>query len=102
TWVPGSPWLAGENSALIGDPMIGAKLMGAGIVSPDYALVDRAFVDRAHALGLKVIPWTIDDAAAMRDQIGYGVDGIITDYPTLLRGVLAQLGLPVPPAYHRA
>ena len=50
--------------------MIGAKMVGAGIVSPDYALVDRAFVDRAHALGLKVIPWTIDDAAAMRDQIG--------------------------------
>jgi len=28
-------------------------------------------------------------AAAMRQQIAYGVDGIITNYPTLLRGVLA-------------
>jgi glycerophosphoryl diester phosphodiesterase len=38
----------------------------------------------------------------MREQIGYGVDGIITDCPTLARNVLAELGMPVPPAYHRA
>jgi glycerophosphoryl diester phosphodiesterase len=37
----------------------------------------------------------------MREQIGYGVDGIITDYPTVLRRVLADLGMPLPPAYHR-
>jgi glycerophosphoryl diester phosphodiesterase len=51
-------------------------------------------------LGLRVIPWTVNDADAMREQIGYGVDGIITDYPTVLRGVLADLGMPLPPAYH--
>ena len=69
---------------------------------PDYRLVDgKAYVDRAHALGLKVIPWTVNDADAMREQIAYGVDGIITDYPTLLRRVLAELGVPLPPVYHR-
>jgi glycerophosphoryl diester phosphodiesterase len=52
-------------------------------------------------LGLRVIPWTVNDADAMREQIGYGVDGIITDYPTVLRRVLADLGMPLPPAYHR-
>jgi glycerophosphoryl diester phosphodiesterase len=76
--------------------------VGADIVSPDYRLVTgQPFVDRAHALGLKVIPWTVDDAAAMRRQIGYGVDGIITDYPSLLRTVLAELSMPLPPAYPR-
>jgi glycerophosphoryl diester phosphodiesterase len=53
-------------------------------------------------LGLKVIPWTVDDADAMHQQIGYGVDGLITDFPTLARHVLAGLGMPLPPAYHRA
>ena len=77
-------------------------MVGADIVSPDYALVDKAFVDRAHALGLKVIPWTVNDAAAMRRQIADGVDGLITDYPTLLRSVMAELGMPLPPAYHRS
>ncbi|WP_232001846.1 MULTISPECIES: glycerophosphodiester phosphodiesterase [unclassified Mycobacterium] len=102
TWVPDSPWLAGANATAIGDPMIGAKLVGADIISPRYQLVaGQPYVDRAHALGLKVIPWTVDDAAAMREQIADGVDGIITDYPTRLRGVLADLGMPLPPAYHR-
>jgi glycerophosphoryl diester phosphodiesterase len=102
TWAPGSPWLAGEDPALIGDPMIGAKLVGATMVSPRYQLVTgRPYVDHAHALGLKVIPWTVNDADAMRQQIGDGVDGIITDFPTLLRNVMAELGMPVPPAYHR-
>jgi glycerophosphoryl diester phosphodiesterase len=85
-----------------GDPLVGAMLVGADIVSPNYALVSgKAYVVRAHWLGLKVIPWTVNDAGAMREQIGYGVDGLITDYPTRLRGVLAELGMPLPPAYHR-
>lgn len=102
TWVSDSPWLAGENAAAIGDPMIGAKLVGADIVSPEYLLVTgKPYVDRAHALGLKIIPWTVDDAATMREQIAEGIDGLITDYPTLLRSVMAELGMPLPPAYHR-
>jgi len=102
TWVPDSPWLAGENAAAIGDPMIGALLVGANVLSPAYQLVTgRPYVDHAHSLGLKVIPWTVNNADAMREQIAYGVDGIITDYPTLLRSVLADLGMPLPPAFHR-
>ncbi len=102
TWVPDSPWLAGVNPAVVGAPMIGAMMVGANILSPDYGLVDgKAFVDRAHALGLKVIPWTIDDADTMRQQISIGVDGIITNYPARLRGVMAALGVPLPPAYRR-
>jgi glycerophosphoryl diester phosphodiesterase len=102
TWVPGSPWLAGVDAAAVGDPMTGALMVGANIVSPRYQLVSgKQYVDHAHALGLKVIPWTVNDTGAMRDQIGYGVDGIITDYPTLLRGVMADLGMPLPPAYRR-
>ncbi len=101
TWRPDSPWLGGVNPAVIGDPLVGARLVGADVASPDFALVDKAFVDRAHALGLKVISWTVDDAAVMREQIGYGVDGLITDYPRLLRRVLGEFGIPLPPAHHR-
>ena len=52
-------------------------------------------------MGLGVIPWTVDDADAMREQIFYGVDGIITDYPTVPRALMAELGMPLPPAYRR-
>jgi len=101
TWVPDSPWLAGVNPAIVGDPVIGATLVGANILSPAYFLVDRPLVNRAHSLGLKVIPWTVDDADDMRAQIADGVDGIITNYPAMLRGVMAELGMPLPPAYDR-
>lgn len=116
TWVPNSPWLNGLNAAMIGDPVVGAMLVGANILSPGYSVphgqtpsdpgfrlvADRAFVERAHALGLKVIPWTINDEATMNVQIDAGADGIITDYPTRLRAVLAARGMPLPPAYHKS
>ncbi|OBF05375.1 glycerophosphodiester phosphodiesterase [Mycobacterium sp. 852002-10029_SCH5224772] len=99
---PSIPLVALYDEHALGDPLIGALAVGADAVSPDYRLVTgKPYVERAHALGLKVITWTVNDADAMREQIGYGVDGIITDYPTLLRGVLAELSLPLPPAYRR-
>lgn len=81
------------------DPISGAVAVGADIVSPDYSVVDRAFTERAHAAGLRVIPWTVNDADAMRQQIAAGVDGLITDYPSRLRAVLAELGMPLPASY---
>ena len=81
------------------DPIAGAAAVGADIVSPDYSVVNRAFVQRSHELGLRVIPWTVNSADAMREQIAAGVDGLITDYPARARQVLAELGIPLPPAY---
>jgi glycerophosphoryl diester phosphodiesterase len=101
TWVPGSPWLAGVDPAVVGDPVIGATLVGANILSPAYGLVDKPLVDRAHSLRLSVIPWTVDDANDMRALIADGVDAIITNYPATLRTVLAELGMALPRAYHR-
>ena len=101
TWVPRSPWLAGVDPALVADPVVGAAQVGATILSPEHPLINRALVDRAHAMALQVLPWTVDDADVMRSLIDDGVDGIITNYPAVLRGVLAERGMPLPPAYRR-
>lgn len=101
TWVPDSPWLAGINPAVVDDPITAAGTVGANILAPQHTLVDRAFVQRAHAVGFKVIPWTVNDEQTMRAQIAMGVDGIITDQPGLARDVMSQLGMPLPPAYRR-
>ena len=53
----------------------------------------------AHARGLKVIPWTIDDPATMDYFMDLGVDGIITDYPNRLREVMAENGTRLPRPY---
>lgn len=59
-------------------------------------VVDRRFVRTAHALGLQVHVWTIDDADEMRELLDLGVDGIMTDRPGVLRDVLRDRGEWVP------
>jgi glycerophosphoryl diester phosphodiesterase len=50
----------------------------------------------AHALGLKVLPWTVNERGDMRSLIDLGVDGIITDYPDRLREVMAEKAIALP------
>lgn len=54
------------------------------IYSPEYHIVDRALIAECKKMGMKVIPWTVNDVAKMKELKDWGVDGIITDYPNLL------------------
>ena len=58
----------------------------------EMTLVDERFVDVAHRQGLAVHVWTIEEESEMRALCDLGVDGIITDRPTALVGVLDDLG----------
>jgi glycerophosphoryl diester phosphodiesterase len=50
------------------------------------------FIRRAHALGLVVHVWTVNEPAEMRRLLQLGVDGIVTDRADLLRDVLQERG----------
>jgi glycerophosphoryl diester phosphodiesterase len=56
------------------------------------AVASEAFIRRAHALGLVVHVWTINDKAAMHRLLDLGADGIMSDQIALLREVLAERG----------
>ena len=58
----------------------------------EIELVTEAFVRAAHEAGLAVHVWTIDDPEEMQRLVDLGVDGIMTDRPSVLAGVLEKLG----------
>lgn len=81
-------------SPVHGDPQ------GGTIDTPGYVpFTTQQLVDEAHAVGMRVIPWTVNDAATMDHLIGLGIDGLITDRPDLLREVMADNGLELPRSY---
>ncbi len=92
----GSPWTAGvqwrEHHSLPG--MV--KAAGGRIWSPYFGEVDPAQLAEAHALGLKVVVWTVNEPADIRRMMDLGVDGIISDRPDRVRAEMAARGMTLP------
>ncbi len=57
---------------------------GGGTWTPEWDSIGEADVAAAHALGLRVVPWTVNEAADMARLRRWGVDGLISDYPDRL------------------
>ena len=94
---PGSPWTAGFHVSRFGGsiPRM-VKAAGGAVWSPYYAETTRDQVKEAQALGLKVVVWTVNEPADMRRMIEWGVDGIISDRPDLLRKTAGEMGVALP------
>ena len=73
------------------------KAAGGTVWSPNQGSLTREDLKTAQQLGLKVIPWTVNDPAIAERFIEWGVDGIISDYPNRIREVMARRGMPLPP-----
>jgi glycerophosphoryl diester phosphodiesterase len=54
------------------------------ILSPSADMVNSRLVTSAHLNGVKIITWTVNSAAEIKRLKDLDVDGVITDYPSLL------------------
>lgn len=56
--------------------------------SLNIPIMTKRFIREAHAKGIAVEPWTVNDPELMKQYIEWGVDGIITDRPDLMVEIL--------------
>lgn len=83
-----SPWFSGlklkdhQNSI----PLL-TKTSGATGWSVNYKALTRENIKQAHNMGLKVYAWTVNNPKDMQNLISWGIDGIITDRPDVLKGL---------------
>lgn len=67
-----------------------ASALDARTWCSDARDLNEARIREAHAEGMEVLAWTVNDADAMLRLIDIGVDGIVTDYPDRLISLLAK------------
>jgi len=92
-----SPWLGGlDVDDYEGSVPKTVKAIGAKVWSPHALDLDERLIAEAHALGLAVVPWTVNDPKDMERVLAVGVDGLISDRPDLLRSLLQSKGIAVP------
>ncbi|THH28281.1 hypothetical protein EUX98_g5900 [Antrodiella citrinella] len=114
-----SPWLAGLRLDAFPGPTTSEQIaqavyhIGAQILSPAATTgksIDPAvdgylpfttteMVVEAHRLGLLVKPWTVNRMNVAEELLKLRVDGIITDYPNVVRRLIKSYNLPAAPKY---
>ncbi len=66
------------------DPAAVVWAADAQVYAPDFRFLDEEQVRQCRDAGIRVVPWTVNDPADWARLVGWGVDGITTDYPDRL------------------
>jgi glycerophosphoryl diester phosphodiesterase len=80
---------AGLPSAVLAQRFAGRSVRCAQVPA---SVATAPFVRRAHAAGLRVHVWTVNERSLMTALLDLGVDGIMTDEAEMLRDVLVARG----------
>ena len=80
---------AAVASLATGHAGAGQAISGIGVPA---ALVSAGLTDRLHRHGFAVFAWTVDDVGEMERLVRTGVNGILTNRPGVLTGVLRAHG----------
>ncbi len=87
TYAQGFLMTIGFGNGYREDILLKTKSLKANIISPYFLYVTPEFVKQAHDSQIEVIPWTVNNEKEVNRLLGCGVDGVISDYPNLLRKV---------------
>ena len=91
-------WTAGQRLSDHGSVPRMVKAAGGHVWSPNFNDLTPALLREAQALGLKVIPWTVNEPADIARVLDLPVDGLISDYPDRVRTEMARRDMPLPAA----
>ena len=94
----GSAWTAGFQYAEHGSVPKMIHAAGGRVWSSFHGDLDAAKVKEAHALGLSVLAWTVNEPARIAQVMDLGVDGIVSDRPDLVRAEMQRRGMALPPS----
>jgi glycerophosphoryl diester phosphodiesterase len=83
--------LVADTAPLAPDEL--ARAAGADLYCPNFLFLDEDLVRRAHAGGVRVVPWTVNEPLAWRRLLDWGVDGLTTDFPDRLAAFLRERGV---------
>lgn len=86
-------WAAGRLPAYVRGRRGHQRIAQVPVRQGRLKVVDRRLITAARRRGIEVHVWTIDEPAQMNELIDLGVDGIMTDRPSVLRDVLRERGL---------
>jgi glycerophosphoryl diester phosphodiesterase len=92
----GSPWTAGLQYRDHGSIPKMVKAAGGKTWSPYHGDLTDTALKEAHALGLTVVVWTVNEPAQIRNLLDRSVDGIISDRPDLVRRIMTGRVMPLP------
>lgn len=98
TWLTSATTLAaGEAPAAVAaEAQFGTPVPWTPVWAPEHTQLTRSLLAEAHALGLAVVPWTVNEPEEMARLIAWELDGLCSDRPDLVRAAMAATGLPLP------
>jgi glycerophosphoryl diester phosphodiesterase len=77
-----------DDVSAIGSVPARVAAEGGPVWAPDHTDLTESQIQEAHALGLFVLPWTVNRPADISRLIAWGVDGLISDRPDLALGLI--------------
>ncbi len=72
-------------------PIYKAVKYGYDFLLPQHTYVSEGMIKKAHKENIKVAPWTVNDISLIDKLYAWEADGIITDYPDIMKNKIESI-----------